>query len=68
MYTFDSMIGGPLKACIEAQEAAKKTAQQFYDNVGISYVQKDTKVIYQYEQNGKIVQINVPIVYEITRS
>jgi hypothetical protein len=62
---YEYMIGGPLKACIEAQEAAKKTAQQFYDNVGITYVKKDTQVIYQYEQNGKIVQTNVPIVYEL---
>lgn len=61
------MIGGPIKACIEAQEAAKKMTQQFYGNVGITYVQKDTQVIYQYEQNGKIVQTNIPIITEIIK-
>lgn len=61
---YEYMIGGPLKACLEAQEAAKRTTQQFYDNIGITYVQKETQVIYQYEQNGRIIQTNVPIIIE----
>ena len=33
---FSSMIGGPLKACIEAQAMAAKTSWEFIKEVGLN--------------------------------
>ena len=33
---FGSIIGGPLKACVEAQALAAKTTWEFIQNVGIN--------------------------------
>lgn len=63
---FSSMIGGPLKACIEAQAMAAKTTWDFIQEVGLN---KDPKtgektavnVAFSFIQNGRNVQLNVPL-------
>ena len=63
---FGSMIGGPLNACIEAQAMAAQTSWQFIQEVGLN-TNPDTgqkeavNVSFQFVQNGRIVQLNVPL-------
>lgn len=63
---FSSMIGGPLKACIEAQAMAAKTTWDFIQEVGLN-VNPDTgeksavNVAFSFIQNGRSVQLNVPL-------
>ena len=63
---FGSMIGGPLKACIEAQAMAAQTSWQFIQEVGLN-TNPDTgqkeavNVSFQFVQNGRVVQLNVPL-------
>ena len=40
---FSSMIGGPLKACIEAQAMAAKTSWEFIKEVGLNTDEKGQK-------------------------
>ena len=63
---FGSMIGGPLNACIEAQAMAAQTSWQFIQEVGLN-TNSDTgqkeavNVSFQFVQNGRVVQLNVPL-------
>lgn len=60
------MIDGPLKACIEAQAMAAKTTWDFIQEVGLSYNPETgektaVNVAFTFNQNGKMVQLNVPL-------
>lgn len=63
---FGSMIGGPLNACIEARAMAAQTSWQFIQEVGLN-TNPDTgqkeavNVSFQFVQNGRVVQLNVPL-------
>lgn len=63
---FGSIIGGPLKACIEAQAMAAQTSWQFIQEVGLN-TNKETgqkeavNVSFQFMQNGRMAQLNVPL-------
>ena len=62
---FSSMIGGPLKACIEAQAMAAKTTWDFIQEVGLNTDAKGERtainVSFSFNQNGHLVQLNVPL-------
>ncbi len=63
---FSSMIGGPLKACIEAQSMAAKTTWEFIQEVGLTVdpetnEKKAVNVSFSFIQNGRTVQLNVPL-------
>lgn len=63
---FSSMIGGPLKACIEAQAMAAKTTWDFIQEVGLNTdpetgEKKAVNVSFSFIQNGREVQLNVPL-------
>lgn len=63
---FSSMIGGPLKACIEAQAMAAKTTWDFIQEVGLNHdpetgEKSAVNVAFSFIQNGKTVQLNVPL-------
>ena len=63
---FGSMIGGPLKACIEAQAMAAQTSWQFIQEVGLNTDPNTGKkeavnVSFEFMQNGRMVQLNVPL-------
>lgn len=63
---FSSMIGGPLKACIEAQAMAAKTTWDFIQEVGLTAdpetgEKKAVTVAFSFIQNGREVQLNVPL-------
>ncbi|MCW4123601.1 DUF2589 domain-containing protein [Segatella copri] len=63
---FGSIIGGPLKACIEAQAMAAQTSWQFIQEVGLNTDPKTgqkeaVNVSFQFMQNGRLVQLNVPL-------
>ena len=63
---FGSIIGGPLKACIEAQAMAAQTSWQFIQEVGLNTDPKTgqkeaVNVSFQFMQNGHMVQLNVPL-------
>lgn len=63
---FGSIIGGPLKACIEAQAMAAQTSWQFIQEVGLNTdpktgLKEAVNVSFQFMQNGRMVQLNVPL-------
>jgi len=63
---FGSIIGGPLKACIEAQAMAARTSWNFIQEVGLNTNPKTgekeaVNVSFQFMQNGRMVQLNVPL-------
>lgn len=63
---FSSMIGGPLKACIDAQAMAAKTTWDFIQEVGLTIdpetgEKKAVNVSFSFIQNGRTVQLNVPL-------
>ena len=63
---FGSIIGGPLKACIEAQAMAAQTSWQFIQEVGLNTDPNTGKkeavnVSFEFLQNGHMVQLNVPL-------
>ncbi|MCF2593896.1 DUF2589 domain-containing protein [Bacteroides caecigallinarum] len=63
---FSSMIGGPLKACIEAQAMAAKTTWDFIQEVGLNQnpetgEKSAVNVAFSFNQNGRMVQLNVPL-------
>ena len=63
---FSSMIGGPLKACIEAQAMAAKTTWDFIQEVGLNVdpqtgEKSAVNVAFSFLQNGRMVQLNVPL-------
>jgi len=63
---FGSIIGGPLKACIEAQAMAAQTSWNFIKEVGLN-TNPDTgeksavNVAFQFIKDGHTVQLNVPL-------
>ena len=63
---FGSMIGGPLKACIETQAMAAQTSWQFIQEVGLNTnsqtgEKEAVNVSFQFMQNGRMAQLNVPL-------
>lgn len=63
---FGSIIGGPLNACIEAQAMAAKTSWNFIQQVGLNTdpktgERKAINVSFQFMQNGRMAQLNVPL-------
>ena len=63
---FASLIGGPLEACIQAQAKAAKTSWDFIQNVGLQTdpetgEQKAIHVTFQYNKNGELVSLVVPL-------
>lgn len=63
---FGSIIGAPLKACIEAQAMAAQTSWQFIQEVGLNTNPKTGKkeavnVTFEFIQNGHMTQLNVPL-------
>lgn len=63
---FGSIIGGPLKACIEAQAMAAQTSWNFIKEVGLNTDPKTgeksaVNVSFQFLQNGRMAQLNVPL-------
>lgn len=63
---FSSMIGGPLKACIDAQAMAAKTTWDFIQEVGLAEdpetgEKKAVNVSFSFIQNGRTAQLNVPL-------
>ncbi len=62
---FSSMIGGPLKACIDAQAMAAKTTWEFIQEVGLTTdsngEKKAINVSFSFIQGGHVVQLNVPL-------
>jgi len=63
---FGSIIGGPLKACIEAQAMAAQTSWNFIKEVGLN-TDKDTgeksavNVTFMFQKDGHMAQLNVPL-------
>lgn len=63
---FGTMIGGPLKACIEAQAMAAKTTWEFIQEVGLNTDPQTgertaVNVSFSFMQGGRMVQLNVPL-------
>ena len=63
---FGSIIGGPLKACIEAQAMAAQTSWQFIQEVGLNTnpetgIKEAVNVSFNFMQNGRMAQLNVPL-------
>ena len=62
---FGTMIGGPLKACVEAQALAAKTTYEFIKEVGFRNEANGDKsavnVAFTFNQGGHLVQMNVPL-------
>lgn len=63
---FGSIIGSPLKACVEAQAVAAKSSWEFIKEVGL-YTDPDTQekktvnVSFTFIKDGRMAQINVPL-------
>lgn len=63
---FGNIIGGPLKACIEAQAMAAKTSWNFIQEVGLNTdpetgEKKAVNVSFQFIKDGRVAQLNVPL-------
>ncbi len=60
---FGSMIGGPLSACIDAQEQAATSTVNFIRRVGFSQENPDEviNVSFKYKRDGKNVELTVPL-------
>lgn len=63
---FSNIIGGPLKACIEAQAMAAKTSWNFIQEVGLNTdprtgEKKTVNVSFQFIKDGRMAQLNVPL-------
>jgi len=63
---FGNIIGGPLKACIEAQAMAAKTSWNFIQEVGLNTdpktgEKKTVNVAFQFIKDGRVAQLNVPL-------
>lgn len=64
---FASLIGGPLDACIKAQASAARTSYEFINEVGLTIdpLTKEKKAIivtFQYNSNGQLATIAVPLI------
>lgn len=63
---FGNIIGGPLKACIEAQAMAAKTSWNFIQEVGLNIdpktgEKKAVTVSFQFVKDGRVAQLNIPL-------
>lgn len=63
---FGNIIGGPLKACIEAQAMAAQTSWNFIQEVGLNVdpqtgEKKAVNVSFQFIKDGRVAQLNVPL-------
>lgn len=62
---FGQVIGGPLKACIEAQSDAAQSTWKFIREVGLTEKEDGTReltyVSFTYRRNGREATINVPL-------
>lgn len=58
---FGSLIGGPLDAAIQAQATAAKTTYEFINAVGFDANGKSKNVTFEYQKDGRIVSIIVPV-------
>jgi len=60
---FGSMIGGPLSACIDAQEQAATSTVNFIRSVGFSKENPDevVNVSFKYKRDDKYVELTVPL-------
>ena len=64
---FGEMIGGPLSACVEAQEHAALTTVNFIRNVGFAKDEKGKttdeviNVTFMYKRENKMVELTVPL-------
>ena len=60
---FDRMIGGPLSACIDAQEQAAVSSVNFIDRVGFDPKNPGhvVNVDFTYKREGTDVQLSVPL-------
>jgi hypothetical protein len=58
---FGSLIGAPLGACIQAQAMAARTTCEFINDVGFDAAGKAKNVIFEYQKDGKIATLVVPI-------
>lgn len=64
---FDNLIGGPLNACIQAQNEAAMTSINFINNVCLNEDKETGEksaiyVSFSFIQNGRKVVINVPLI------
>ena len=63
---FGNIIGGPLKACIEAQAMAAQTSWKFIQEVGLNTdpmtgEKKAVTVTFLFIKDGHLAQLNVPL-------
>ena len=63
---FESLIGGPLSACVLAQRQAAETTKEFIENVGFKKKgdSEDLEVIsmnFLFQQNGMYKKLSVPL-------
>lgn len=62
---FGSIIGGPLKACIDAQATAAQTTWEFIQNVGLTDDgnggKKAIYVNFEYRKDGRLVTLTLPL-------
>lgn len=62
---FESIIGGPLSACIKAQAEAAVSTVNFIESVGLTKGADGKKeaiyVVFSYVQNGRKVNVSVPL-------
>lgn len=62
---FESIIGGPLSACVKAQAEAAVSTVNFIEAVGLQEGANGTKeavyVVFSYLQNGRRANISVPL-------
>jgi Protein of unknown function (DUF2589) len=64
---FSSLIGGPLDACVRAQAQAAKTSYEFINQVGLTVdpitgEQKAINVTFQYNNQGQLATLVVPLI------
>ena len=58
---FDSLIGGPLDAAINAQAIAAKTSWEFIEKVGLDEDGEAKNVTFVYNKNGQMTNLIVPL-------
>lgn len=58
---FDSLIGGPLSACINAQKEAAFSTVNFIRSVGLTDDYQVNNVSFLYKRDGKVVELTVPL-------
>ena len=63
---FGSIIGAPLKACIEAQAMAAKSSWEFIQQIGLNTnpktgIREAINVSFNFIKDGRMAQLNVPL-------